>query len=144
MSKSTTAVVFFLSIASRIASVVCTKDVSVEWYFLFPLCDVVNRFWDSRYGTNWFKAIRSHTFDKIGSNDIGLLLSGFSWSPCLRIGVTSAVFQISGKVLDVRDVLMMLVIVGAMEGRQHFKTLAVVQCRKCLLRHIRFRNLRER
>ena len=117
---------FFLSIASSTASVVCTRDVSVEWNCLFPLCVDDNRLFDSRYGTNWFKAIRSHTLDKIGNSDIGRLFSGFSWYPCLNIGVTSAVFQINGNVPDVNEALIIVVNVGAIDDKQQFNILTVI------------------
>ena len=42
------------------------------------------------------------------------------------MGVTSAVFQISGNVPDVNESLIIVVKVGAIDDRQHFKTLAVI------------------
>ena len=52
---------------------------------------------------------------------MGRLLSGFSWSPCFRIGVTSAVFQIFGKVPDIKESLIIAVRVGRIDGKQFFK-----------------------
>lgn len=42
------------------------------------------------------------------------------------MGISSTIFQDSGKVPDNNDALMMGVNVGAFEDRQHFKTLAVI------------------
>ena len=42
ISNNTTAVTFFSSFPPKMASVVCISDVSVEWNFLFPVCDFVN------------------------------------------------------------------------------------------------------
>ena len=57
---------------------------------------------------------------------MGRLLSGFSWSPCFRIGVTSAIFQIFGKVPDVRESLIIAVRVGRIDDKQFFKTRTVI------------------
>ena len=39
----------------------------------------------------------SHIFDRMGNNDIGLLLAGSSELPSLGTGITSAIFYALGK-----------------------------------------------
>ena len=79
-SRRTTAVSFFLSMAFRISSVVWMTDVSVECHCLFPLCLDDKRPLESRYDVSWLWATRSQTLERTGSNEIGLLLFGISWS----------------------------------------------------------------
>ena len=57
---------------------------------------------------------------------MGRLLSGFSWSPCFRIGVTSAVFQSFGKVPDIKESLIIAVRVERIDGKQFYKTRTVI------------------
>ena len=57
---------------------------------------------------------------------MGLLLSGFSWSPCFRIGVTSAVLQIFGKIPDIKKSSIIAVRMGRIDGREFRKTYTVI------------------
>ena len=57
---------------------------------------------------------------------MGRLLSGFSWSRCFRIGVTSAIFQIFAKIPDVRESLIIAVRVERIDDKQFFKTRTVI------------------
>ena len=111
---------------SRFSQVQTIYKVSVECHFLLPLWFVDNRLFDIKYGMNWFISIRIHTLDNIGSNDMGRLLSGYSWSPCFRIGVTSAIFQIFGKVPDIKESLIIAVTVGRNDDKQFLKTRTVI------------------
>ena len=54
------------------------------------------------------------------------LLSGFSWSRCFRIRVTSAVFQIFGKIPNLKESLIIAVRVGRIDGREFRKKSAVI------------------
>ena len=58
---------------------------------------------ESRKLVNCKWAALSHTLDKIGSSDVGLLFPGSLLSADLRIGTISAFFHGSGKVLKVKD-----------------------------------------
>ena len=62
----------------------------------------------------------------MGSNDMGRLLSGSSWSPCFKMGITSDIFQMVGKVPVVKELLINDVNVGRIEDRQFFKTRTVI------------------
>ena len=53
------------------------------------------------------------------------MFAGSSLSPDLRIGTISAVFHGSGKVLIVKELLIRLVIVGAITGELSFRILAL-------------------
>ena len=108
----TTAVTFCLSIAPKMMSVVSMRDVSVVWNRLFPHCSVESGCFDSKNAINWFKATFSHTLEKVGSSETGLLLLGFSWSPSFGIGVTSAIFQRKRNVPVTKDALIIDVSVG--------------------------------
>ena len=66
---------------------------------------------ESRKLVNCKRAALSHTLDKIGCSDIGLVFAGSSLSPDLRIGTMSAFFHGSGKVLKVKELLIRLVII---------------------------------
>ena len=57
-----------------------------------------------------------------GSREIGLLLLGSSWLPCLGIGVISVVFQNSGNVEAKREALMIDVIKGSVINRLSLRT----------------------
>ena len=102
----------------------CSAD-SVEWSFLFPLCRWCMTLFESRKLVNCEWAALSHTLDKIGSSDIGLVFAGSSLSPDLRIGTISAFFHGSGKVLKVKELLIRLVIMGAITGELSFRILAL-------------------
>ena len=61
----------------------------------------------------------SHTLDKIGNKEIGLLLHGSSKSPSLKVGDTSAIFQSLGKVQVVlKEEFIMEVIEGIIPGAE--------------------------
>ena len=53
------------------------------------------------------------------------MLTGSSLSPDLRIGTISAFFHGSGKVLKVKELLIRLVIMGAITGALSFRILAL-------------------
>ena len=57
---------------------------------------------------------------------MGQLLSGFSWSPCFKMSVTSANFQIFGKVPDEKESLIIAAKVGRINGKQFFKRRTVI------------------
>ena len=67
----------------------------------------------------------SHTFDKIGSSDIGLVFAGSSLSPDLGIGTTYAFFQECGKLCKEKELLIRLVTMGTITGRLSFRILAL-------------------
>ena len=48
---------------------------------------------DSKNAINWSKATFSHTFERLGRSETGILLFGFSRSPSFGIGMTSTIFQ---------------------------------------------------
>ena len=50
-------------------------------------------------------------FDMVGSMNMGLKLSGFSLSPFLYIGITLAIFNLSGKI-PVASVLFIILVKG--------------------------------
>ena len=66
---------------------------------------------------NCKRAALSHTLHKIGRSDIGLVFAGSSLSPDLRIGTTSAFLHGSGNVLKVKELLIRLLIMGAITFR---------------------------
>ena len=80
---------------------------------------------ESRKLINCELAALAHTLDKIGSSDIGLVFAGSSLSPDLRSGTISAFFHGSGKVLKVKELLIRLVIMGAITGELSFRILAL-------------------
>ena len=80
---------------------------------------------ESRKLVNCKRAALSHALDKIGRSDIGLVFAGSSLSPDLRIGTISAFFHGSGKVLKVKELLIRLVIMGAITGELSFRILAL-------------------
>jgi len=53
------------------------------------------------------------------------VFAGSSLSPDLRIGTISAFFQESGKLLEWKELLIRLVITGAMTDKLSFKALAL-------------------
>ena len=53
------------------------------------------------------------------------MFAGFSLSPDFRIGAISAFFHGSGKVLKVKELLIRLVIMGAVTGELPFRILAL-------------------
>ena len=75
---------------------------------------------------NWLWAILSHTFDSTGKSEMRLLFLACSASPSLGIGVTSAIFQVLGKVSETKELLMIIVIVGRIAGKQSFITRMVI------------------
>ena len=107
------------------SSVKWSSADSVEWSFLFPLCRWCMTLFESRKLVNCDWASLSHTLDKIGSSDIGLVFAGSSLSSDLRIGTVSAFFHGSGKVLKVKELLIRLVIMGAITGELSFRILAL-------------------
>ena len=78
---------------------------------------------ESRKLVNCELAALSHTLDKIGSSDNGLVFAGSSLSPYLRIGTISAFFHGSRKVLKVKELLIRLVIMGAITRELSFRIL---------------------
>ena len=115
ISSKTTAVTFFSSIALKRVSVVRIKEVSVECNFLLPLSRVDNLSFDTRWGIIWLSATLSHTFERMGKREIGLLLLGSSWFPSFRIGDYN--FQDRGKFPCLKEALIMDVITGRVAGR---------------------------
>ena len=87
------------------SSVKWSSADSVEWSFLFPLCRLCMTLFESRKLVNYKSATLSHSLDKIGSSDIGLVFAGSLLSPDLRIGAISAFFYGSRKVLKVKELL---------------------------------------
>ena len=77
-----------------------------------------------KYSTNCPCANLSITLDSIGSKEMGLLLQGFSGSPDLGTGTTSAVFQDFAKVLEQKELFIILVMEGSVFGRLSLSTLA--------------------
>ena len=67
-------------------------------------------------------ATLSHTLERTGRREIGLLLLACSLSPSFRMGITSAIFQALGKILLTNELFMMEVIHGAITGRQSLIT----------------------
>ena len=113
-----------LSIARSIRSVVWISVRGLSWVMLFQFapCFGVKRSFETKIGYEHFLW---HTFDKTGrikwNSEMGLLLLGISWSLC-----TSASFHASGNVLVVKEVLMMDMIVGRIEGRQSWITRTII------------------
>ena len=104
-----------LSIARSIRSVVWISVRGLSWVMLFQFapCFGVKRSFETKIGYEHFLW---HTFDETGrikwNSEMGLLLLGISWSLC-----TSASFHVSGNILVVKEVLMMDMIVGRIEGK---------------------------
>ena len=94
------AVTFISSIALKRWSVTRRLRVSMEWYLLLPLWCLVRQFLSDRKEVHCCNTCFSATLDSTGRSEIGLLLSGTSWSPFLRWGTTSAFFQARGKMDD--------------------------------------------
>ena len=124
MSKRTITDIFFWSMLLRNSLGKWSSAASVEWSFLFPLCRWCMTLFEWRKLLNCKWAALSHTLDKIGSSDIGLVFAGSSVSPDLRIKTISAFFHGSGKVLKVKE-LIRLVIMGAITGELSFRILAL-------------------
>ena len=124
MSKRTITDIFFWSMLLSNSSVKWSSVVSVEWSFLFPLCRWCMTLFEWRKLVSCKWASLSHTLDKIGSSNIGLVFAGSSLSPDLRIGAIYAFFHGSEKVLKVKE-LIRLVIKGAITGELSFRTLTL-------------------
>ena len=103
MSKRTITDIFFWSTLLSNISVKWSSAGSVEWSFLFPLCRWCMTLLESRKLVNCEWAALSHTLNKIGSRDIGLVFVGSSLFPDLRIGTVSAFFHGSVRELRVRN-----------------------------------------
>ena len=124
MSKRTITDIVFWSMLLRNSLGKWSSAASVEWSFLFPLCRWCMTLFEWRKLVICKWAALSHTLDKIGSSDIGLVFAGSSVSPDLRIKTISAFFHGSGKVLKVKE-LIRLVIMGAITGELSFRILAL-------------------
>ena len=125
MSKRTITDIFFWSTLLSNSSVKWSSADSVEWRFLFPLCRWCMTLFESRKLVNCEWAALSHTLDKLGSSDIGLVFAGSSLSPGLRIGRIFVFFRGSGKVLKVKELLIRLGIMGTITGELSFRILAL-------------------
>ena len=84
------------SIALKIWPVTKRLRVSAEWFARFSLWCWVSLSCLVRKSLNWIKAIFSATLEKTGSNEIGQLLLGTSWSPSFRWGTITDFFQALG------------------------------------------------
>ena len=124
MSKRTITDIFFWSMLLSNSSVKWSSVVSVEWSFLFPLCRWCMTLFESRKLVNCMWAALSHTLDKIGSSDIGLVFAGSSLSPDLRIGTIYVFFHGSRKILKVKE-LIRLIIMGVITGELSFRILTL-------------------
>jgi hypothetical protein len=71
---------------------------------------------------NWFNATFSHIFYAIANVERGRLLDATSRSPSFKSGMTSASFQTSGYVEDIRDLLIILVNGIRIVGNESFIT----------------------
>ena len=71
-----------------------------------------------------FQSNFSHTFEAKLSSDSGRLFDGSSWSPSLRRGMTSVIFQSKGNVDVRREQLMISVRGPSTSCRQYLITLA--------------------
>jgi hypothetical protein len=67
---------------------------------------------------NWFRATFSQIFDSALSIESGRLFAASSWSPSFKSGIISAIFQDSGYVEVVNELLMMPVNGPSMTWRQ--------------------------
>ena len=92
----------------------------------FPISVLVRRKFSYRINKKslyWPWASLSQILDIAGNNEIGRLLHAISLSPNFGIGMTSAIFQSSGKVLVVKEQFVRLVIVDEITSRLSFITL---------------------
>ena len=124
MSKGTITAIFFWSMLLSSSSVKWSRAASVEWSFPFPLCRWCMTFFEWRKLVNCKWAALSHTLDKIGSSDIGLVFAGSSLSPDLRIGTIYVFFHGSRKILKVKE-LIRLIIMGVITGELSFRILTL-------------------
>ena len=69
--------------------------------------------------------IFSHTFDAMGRRDNGLLLAAVSWSPSLRMGITSDSFHLSGNVPVSIEQFIISVNGPSITGKQSFNMRAL-------------------
>ena len=76
--------------------------------------------------TNWRCANLSDTLHSIGSREIGRWLLGSSKLPDFNTGITSAIFHAFGKQLFLNELFIILVITGAITGKQTLRTRVVI------------------
>ena len=69
-------------------------------------------------------AALSHTLERIDISEIGLVFAGSSLSPDLRNGTISTYFLGSGKLLKEKELVIRLVMMGAIRGELSFRILA--------------------
>ena len=74
--------------------------------------------------TSCERAALSHTLERIGVSEIGLVFAGSSLSPDVRNGTISTYFLGSGKLLKEKELVIRLVMMGAIRGELSFRILA--------------------
>ena len=90
----------------------------------FSCCDSLS--FVVRNSRNCLCASLSHIFDRMGNNDIGLLLAGTSELPSLGTGITSAIFYALGKAAIWNELFTSLEITGVMLSQLSFRTRAEI------------------
>ena len=119
MSKRTVTDIFLWSMLLSNSSVKQIRSNEIFcFHFAFDVWYCLSRLTSCEW------AALSHTLERIGISEIGLVFAGSSLSSDLRNGTISTYFLGSGKLLKEKELVIRLVMMGAIRGELSFRILA--------------------
>ena len=119
MSKRTVTDIFLWSMLLSNSSVKQIRSNEIFcFHFAFDVWYCLSRLTSCEW------AALSHTLERIDISEIGLVFAGSSLSPDLRNGTISTYFLGSGKLLKEKELVIRLVMMGAIRGELSFRILA--------------------
>ena len=119
MSKGTVTDIFLWSMLLSNSSVKQIRSNKIFcFHFAFDVWYCLSRLTSCEW------AALSHTLERIDISEIGLVFAGSSLSPDLRNGTISTYFLGSGKLLKEKELVIRLVMMGAIRGELSFRILA--------------------
>ena len=119
MSKRTVTDIFLWSMLLSNSSVKQIRSNEIFcFHFAFDVWYCLSRLTSCEW------AALSHTLERIDTSEIGLVFAGSSLSPDLRNETISTYFLGSGKLLKEKELVIRLVMMGAIRGELSFRILA--------------------